>query len=164
MNDTMWTLLAAIVMVVGLFGVVIPVLPGLALIWVAALVYGLIVGFGSAGVAAMVVLSVLLAGSVVVGVLLPRKAMQDSGAATWSQWAAVVGAIIGFFVIPIVGVLVGALVGVWLAEWSDKGDPRAAWTSTLAVAKGFGINTLVQFGIGTMMIAVWSLWATTVVF
>ena len=90
--------------------------------------------------------------------------MEDSGAAKWSQWAAVVGAIVGFFVIPVVGVIVGALVGVWLAEWSDKGDRRLAWHSTVAVAKGFGINTLVQFGIGAVMIAVWSIWAAVVVF
>ena len=59
MSDVAWTVLAAVLMVLGLGGVVIPVLPGLALIWAVALGYGLIVGFGTIGTATMILLTAL---------------------------------------------------------------------------------------------------------
>jgi uncharacterized protein YqgC (DUF456 family) len=162
MSDTVWTILAAIVMVIGLGGVLIPVLPGLALMWLAALLYGFQVGFGSAGIAAMAALTVLLAVSIATGLILPKRSAQESGAAPWSVWVALVGAIIGFFAIPVVGAIIGALIGMFLAERVDKGDWVEARMSTIGMAKGFGVNTLVQFGIGVIMLTAWSLWAATV--
>ena len=73
------------------------------------------------------------------------------------------GGIIGFFVIPVIGIVVGALVGIALAEYMDKGDWALARTSTIAVAKGFGIGALAQIGFGFLILIVWSGWAATVV-
>ena len=150
-------------MVIGLCGVVIPILPGLALIWGVAIVYGFIVGWSALGVAAIVALTLLLAVSIVKSILVPRKTAAESGASGWSQLGAVVGAIIGFFVIPIVGVIIGALVGVLVAEVLIKGDWGLAWTATKGMAKGFGISALIDFVLGLIMIAIWSAWALTVV-
>ena len=55
----------------------------------------------------------------------------------------------------------GALLGVLLAERVDKADWQMAWGSTKALAKGLGINVLVQLVIGFVMIASWSVWAAT---
>lgn len=164
MSELLLTTLVAVVMVVGLAGVVIPMLPGLALIWVAALVYGLQVGFGAGGVVVMVVLTLLTVVSTVLGVILPKRAAAESGASGRTQLVGVLGALVGFFAIPVVGVVVGALVGVLLAEYADKGNWPDARSATIGVAKGFGISSVVQLAIGLSMIAVWSVWAATVVF
>ena len=95
--------------------------------------------------------------------VLPKRAATESGTSTSSQLAAVVGAVIGFFAIPVVGVVVGALAGIALAEWWDKREWRAARASTIAVAKGFGLSALVQFGIGFVMLVVWLVWAQAVI-
>lgn len=162
MSDLAITVIVALVMLVGLAGVVIPILPGLALIWVAALAYGLEVGFGVTGVVVMVLLTGLTVASMAFGVILPQRAATESGAASRTQLIGVVGAIVGFFVIPVVGIVVGALVAVLLAEYADKRDWSAARTATIGVAKGFGISSLVQLAIGVSMITVWSVWAATV--
>ncbi len=159
MSDLVWTILAAVLMVLGLGGVIIPLLPGLALIWAVALGYGLAVGFGPFGVATMVVLTVLLVFSVVLGFGIPKRSTDAHGVSRLSQVAALVGAIIGFFAIPIVGVPIGALIGVLLAERADKQDWTLAWQSTKALAKGLGLNVLAQLAVGVVMIAAWSAWA-----
>lgn len=158
-----WSLVAVVLMLVGLCGVVIPVLPGLALIWGVALVYGFVVGFGAAGLAAMAVLTVLLGVSIVKSVVIPRRTAAESGASGWSQLGGVVGAVIGFFLIPIVGFIIGALVGVLAVEWLLKGDWDEAWTATKGLAKGFGISALIDFVLGLVMIAVWGAWAASVI-
>ena len=162
-SEVGWTLVAAIAMVVGLCGVVIPVVPGLALIWLVALIHGFAVGWSAVGVTAMVVITALLAVSVVKSVVVPRRTAAASGASLWAQLGGVVGAIAGFFLIPVVGVLVGALAGVLVVELLAKRDGAEAWAATVGLAKGFGLSVVIDLGLGLVMLSVWSAFALTVV-
>ncbi len=164
MSPTEWSIIAAVVMVVGLAGVIIPILPGLALIWITALVYGFAVGFGVIGWVVMGVLTVLLALSFIKSMTVPRREAEAAGASGWAQFGGLVGAIIGFFTIPVVGIIVGALLGVLAVEMLLKGNWDDAWTATKGTAKGFGLAVLIDLGLGMAMIAAWSVWAATVVF
>ncbi|MGB5757870.1 MAG: DUF456 domain-containing protein [Acidimicrobiales bacterium] len=163
MSVEIWSVLAAVVMVVGLCGVVIPVVPGLILIWITAAVYGVAVGFDTVGIAVMVLLSGLLVVSVIKGLVIPGRTAARSGASGLAQLAGVAGAVAGFFLIPVIGIVVGALVGVLATEYLVKGDWGEAWTATKGLAKGFGISALIDLGLGLMMITIWSVWAVTVV-
>jgi len=140
----------------------VPVLPGLMLMWCAALVYGLLVGFGPGGVVVMVLLTMLVTLGVAAGVVLPQRAASSAGSSRRTQIGAVIGAVIGFFAVPVVGVLIGALVGVWLVAFRETRDPGVAWSTTVELAKGFGRSALAQFGIGFVMLLVWSTWALAV--
>ncbi len=162
--DGWWTVVAAVLMVIGLCGVVIPFLPGLALIWVTAVVYGFVVGWGPGGIAVVAVLSALLAASIATSFIVPKRTAAASGASTFAQFGGLVGAVIGFFVIPVVGVIVGALAGVLVVEMLVKGNWDEAWTATKGTAKGLGVSALIDLGFGLLMIVVWSTWAATVVF
>ncbi len=158
-----WSLLALVVMAVGLVGVLVPVLPGLMLIWSVALIYGLIVGFGAAGLSAMVVLSLIVVVSVVKSVVLPRRAAAGAGASGWSQFGAVAGGVVGFFLVPVIGLILGALAGMVVTEYSLKGNWDDAWTATKATAKGFGISALIDLVLGMVMITAWAVWAASVI-
>jgi uncharacterized protein YqgC (DUF456 family) len=161
--ELFWTVVAALAMVAGLLGVVVPVLPGLLLIWGAALVYGLLVGFGTVGWIVITVLTVLAAISVIKGFIIPRRAAVRSGASPWAQFGAFVGGVLGFFLIPVLGVILGALGGLLAVELMLKGNWNDAWTATIGTARGFGVSALIDLGLGTLMIACWSIWAATVV-
>ena len=162
MTDTEATVVVAVVMVIGLAGTVVPLLPGLALIWAAALVYGLLVGFGAVGVAVMAALTIVATASAVKSVAVPRRMAQGHGVSRWSQLAAFVGAIGGVFLIPLVGVFVGAVVGLFVAELIHHRNWRAAVRASVAVTKGFGLSALIDVGLGMLMIGLWSLWAVAV--
>lgn len=157
------TVLIGVVMVVGLAGTVVPVLPGLIVLWVAALVYGFVVGFGPVGVAAMILISLLMIVSIVKSFVLPKKMAEGSDVSGWSQLIALVGAIIGFFVVPVVGIVVGALVGLFVSEFVHHRRLAEAWDATKAVAKGFGLSALVDIALGLVMITLWAAWAATVI-
>jgi uncharacterized protein YqgC (DUF456 family) len=158
-----WSVLALVVMAVGLIGVLVPVLPGLMLIWSVALIYGLIVGFGASGLSAMVVLSLIVVLSVVKSVILPRRAAAGAGASGWSQFGAVAGGVVGFFLVPVIGLILGALAGMVATEYSVKGNWEDAWTATKATAKGFGISALIDLVLGMVMITAWAVWAASVI-
>lgn len=160
----LWTIVVGIVMVLGLMGVVLPVLPGLLLIWAAALFYGLMVGFGSIGWAVVGLLTVLAVAGMIKSVVIPRRAAVESGASGWAQLGAVVGGVVGFFVIPVFGLILGALAGLLAVEYMLKDDLDEALAAVRATAKGFGLSVVIDLILGMVMIVAWSVWAATVLF
>lgn len=151
-------LLVGLAMAVGIVGTVVPLLPGLLLVWAAGLTYGLAEGFGTTGVAAFTLMTVLAVVGAVAGWLLPQRAAAKAGAARSSMLAAVVGAVVGFFAIPVVGLPVGALAGLYLAELRRTDTPQTAWRTTRATLVGFGLATAAQFVTGIAMALVWAGW------
>lgn len=162
LSDGWVTVLAAIAMAIGLAGTIVPVLPGLTVVWAAALIYGLVVGFGVGGAAVMAALTALLIVSFGTGLLIPKRLADGADVGRWSQLIALVGAVVGFFVVPVVGLVLGALIGLFLAEYANHRTAPAAWAATVAVAKGFGLSALVDLALGVVMITLWGMWALTV--
>jgi uncharacterized protein len=157
-NDTLTIVLVALVMAVGLIGTVLPFVPGLPLIWGAALVYGLIEGFGITGLVAMAAITVVAIAGMAAKIVLPQRRATTSGAPKSTLLVGSIAGIIGFFVIPIVGLPVGAVAGVYLAEYWRTADPGTAWRSTKQVILGFGLGALFEMSAGIVMIVSWVVW------
>ena len=157
-------MLFLLVLLVGLAGTLIPVLPGLMLMWATVVAYGFVAGFDAIGISVIVFVTVLTVIAIGLGVVLPKQAADAAGASKRSQIAAVIGAIIGFFVIPVVGALIGAVGGIALAEYLDKDEWGPAWASTKGVLTGMGLAAIVQFVIGVLILALWGAWAVIEVF
>ena len=145
-------------MAVGLAGTVIPLLPGLPIIWAAAAGYGALEGFGAVGLLAMVAITVLLAGGVTGKFVLARRRASTTGAPTTTIGAGALLGFIGFFVVPVIGFVLGAVLGVLLAERRRLHDWSRAWVSARGVIAGFGIGVLLEIGAGLLMIGCWVAW------
>ena len=147
------------VMLAGLL--VLPLLPGLVIIWVAALGYGLVAGFGTLGWIMFALLTVLMiGGSVVDNVLMGRSAHKE-GAPWWVILIAMMAAIVGSFVIPIpiIGGILAALGTLFGIEWIRRKDWRKALASLKGMAVGWGWAFVIRFIIGLIMIGLWLIWA-----
>jgi uncharacterized protein YqgC (DUF456 family) len=150
--------LLALVMAVGAAGTIVPLVPGLSLVWAAGLVYGLDQGFGAIGTAAFTAMTVLAVAATVAGYLVPKRRATGAGAARGTVWLGVVGAVVGFFAVPVVGLPLGGVLGIYVGERLRTRDTAAAWQATRATIVGFGIAALVQFGAALAMIATWVVW------
>jgi uncharacterized protein YqgC (DUF456 family) len=150
--------LVAVAMAVGLVGTVVPVVPGLMLVWAAGLVYGLSEGFGTAGTVSFAAMTVLAAIGTGAGVVLPRRAAGAAGAAPTSGWLGAVLGVVGFFVVPVVGLPLGGALGIYLGEHLRTRDARVAGRATVATLKGFGLAALAQLGAGVAMVLAWVAW------
>ena len=153
--------LTALVMAAGLLGTVVPVLPGLLLIWIAGIVYGLVEGFGGTGIVALIIMSVLALVGTVAKYVLPQRQGAHAGAGGRALLAACVLGIVGFFVIPVIGLPVGAVAGVYLAELQRLHTRQLAWHSTVTILKAFGVGVLIEVAAGVAMIAAWIVWVAT---
>jgi len=148
------TLISALVIVVGILGVLIPVLPGLLLCWAGVLLWALL---GDAGATGWVVLGLVTAVAVagtVVKYLWPGKRLKSTGVPTTSLLAGGVLGVIGFFVVPVVGLVLGFVLGIWLAERARLGAGRA-WPSTRQALAAVGLSMLVEFTTAMAIAVIW---------
>ena len=149
--------IAIVMMAVGLL--VIPILPGLVIIWVSALGYGIAAGFGVLGWVMFALITILmLAGSILDNLLMGAQAHKE-GTPWWVVLIALVSAIIGSFVIPIVGGILAALLVLFLIQWIRLKDAKKALTSMKGMMVGWGWAAVFRVIIGLVMIGLWLIWA-----
>jgi uncharacterized protein len=158
--DLLVLLLALAVMLVGLVGAVVPVVPGLLLVWAAAVASILWQGTDAAGWAVAGVLTVLFAVATVATVYLPTRRGRQGGVPASTLGYTVLGAAVGFVVVPVVGLLLGAGLGLYLGERRRLGDHERAWASTGRVARAYGAGVAVQLVVGVTMILIWGVAVT----
>jgi uncharacterized protein YqgC (DUF456 family) len=152
--------LVALVIAVGLVGVLVPMLPGSALVLGAILVWAAVVGEGG-GWAVAAVATVLLAAGVVVKYLLPGRRLQRSGIPNRTLLIGAVLGVVGFFVVPVVGLPLGFVLGIYLAELERLGRERA-WPATLEALKAVGLGILIELGFASLAAATWLVGAIAV--
>ncbi|WKN50183.1 DUF456 domain-containing protein [Nocardioides sp. Arc9.136] len=145
--------LVAIAIAVGVAGVVVPVLPGTLLVLAAVLVWTLEVG-GTTAWTVFAVVTVLLALGTVVKYAVPGRRLKDAGIPTSTLWAGGALGVVGFFVVPVVGLLVGFVLGVYLAEHRRVGG-TAAWPSTRHALRAAGLSILIELAAALTASAAW---------
>lgn len=148
-----------IVMVLGMFSLIIPFIPGLTIVWVAALVYGLIDGFNLAGGILFGFITVLMLFGNIVDNLLMGAGAKQSGASWLAIGIALVAGVVGSIVFPPFGGLALTLIGLFVVEIIRLRDWRKATDSTKSMMVGWGKAVLARIGIAVVMIGLWLAWA-----
>ncbi len=146
--------LVALAIAVGLAGIVVPVLPGTLLVFGAIAVWAVVENNVSAWVTVGVV-TALLAAATLIKYLWPMRRMREADVSTWSLVAGAVLGIIGFFVIPVLGLVIGFVLGIYLAELANRRDQRLAWTSTKHALKGVALSVGVELAGALLATVVW---------
>ncbi len=161
--DSLIFVLIMAFMIIGLIGVLFPIMPGIFMIWLGVLVYVWRFGFDviSIGMFLFITLIVLVAGTS--DLWLPIFGTQKAGAAKRTLITGMIGAIAGSILIPIpiVGTIVGYAVGILLGEYHKRRDWDQAWRASKGGLTGWGIATAVQLvaGIFIVFIFAWTVLA-----
>jgi uncharacterized protein YqgC (DUF456 family) len=146
--------LVALAIAVGIVGIVVPLLPGTLLVFGAIAVWAVVEHNVTAWVTLGVV-TVVVAVSTLIKYLWPMRRMREADVRTMSLAAGAVLGIIGFFVIPVLGLVIGFVLGVYLAELSHRRDQRVAWTSTKHALKGVALSVGVELCGALLATAAW---------
>jgi len=154
------------VLVFGLLGLLIPVFPGLTVMWIATLIYAIFQtaagNMNWGGWLLFVLITLLMIGGNVADNIIIAKHVRDKNV-PWSSiiWAFVVGIIVSLFFTPIAG-MIASPVGLYLAELNRLKDKQTAFSNTKAWMTGWGWAVAARMGIGVVMIAFWGVWAWVV--
>lgn len=158
------SLVGYLLIILGLVGAVVPLLPGPVIIWLGALVWAWGDGFARVGWPTLIVLLLLAlfawAGDFLLTMMIGRKA--------GASWRAIGGAIVGGLVgglllsgmVPIIGSLagaiLGALTGIFLVEYSATRSSEAAVRAMQAYLGSMALAAVIEVLITVAMVSIFA--------
>lgn len=152
MDAVVWV--SGALVLVGLVGIVIPVLPGLVLVVAGVLLWATeqqsAFGWTVLGVAVA-----LAAAGMVVEYLVPGRRMRAAGVRTSTLLVGGALAVVGFFVVPVVGLVLGFVLGIYLAERARRGGHAGAWAATKQALRAVVLSMGIELATGALIAAVW---------
>ena len=146
-------LLVGLAVLVGLVGIVVPVLPGSILILSAVLAWAVVAGTATGWVVFSVAATFLVLGGIV-KYAVPGRGLKAVGVPGRTLALGGLVGIVGFFVVPVVGLVLGFVLGVYLSEVQRVGS-ALAWPSTRAALKAAGLSMLIELAAGLLAALTW---------
>ena len=149
-----WTIICGLAIVVGAAGIIVPVLPGSILIAISLLVWALMLGSPLGwiifGIGILFVAAGMASSAILTGRAMKRRSIPGR-----SVVVGLVLGVVGFFVIPVVGLLVGFALGLFLSEFARQKEVRPAISSSVAALKATGLGILAEFGFASLAAGTW---------
>lgn len=151
--------IVAVLMLAGLVGAMVPLIPGTPLVFAGALVYAIATDFAPVGAGRLVILAVLaVAGWAlehVAGALGARRA----GGGRAAVVGAILGALVGLAFAPL-GLLLGPIAGAIAGELLSGRDPARSVRAGVGTAVGVVLGVAAHFAFALTMVAlfVWWVW------
>ena len=146
-------LLIAIAMAIGILGTIVPSLPGIVLTWLALLVWAILDGGGTTRWVIFLLATGLLAGALATKAAVPvitgAKISRDN------IMISLVMGVIGFFIIPVIGLPLGYALGVFITESGSERNVAIAWQRTWNTLMAFGYATIAELGCAMGIAFLW---------
>jgi uncharacterized protein YqgC (DUF456 family) len=151
MLEGMTIVIGSILMLLGLAGSILPILPGPPFSFMGLFLLALLKHFSPPLTPVLVVLlAIVTILSIAMDYIIPLLGAKRYGASKWGVWGSVLGMAIGIFWSPF-AMLTGAFIGAVLAEWlvgKRKGEAlRAGWGGVM----GTLFATVLRLGVSGMM-------------
>jgi uncharacterized protein YqgC (DUF456 family) len=151
--------LTMLIMLLGLAGTILPVVPGLPIMWAGALIYALLTGFEEIGWTYLIIFGLLTVAVQALDYVANLYGAKKMGASGWGILGAFLGMVVGLFTGGLVGLLLGPFVGAVLGEiMIGKKTTSQALKAGAGTFLGFLGGTLVKFAVGCAMLGVF-LWS-----
>ena len=150
----MTAVLAGVLIVAGLVGIVSLVLPGLLLVLAGVAVWSIPRGDALGWWVLGIAVALVVVGTVA-KYLVPGRKLRDAGVPGRTLVAGGALGVVGFFVVPVIGLFLGFVLGVWLAELVRLPDKRQAWRSAQHALRAVGWSVLIELAAALLATAVW---------
>jgi uncharacterized protein len=155
--------LTLFVLLAGLVGLLIPIFPGLTIMWLGTLVYAFVQAANDKmtwvdWVLFSIITLLMIGGNIIDNIIIAKHVREKN--VPWKSilFAFAAGIIISIIFTPLGG-MVAAPAGLFVAEWRRLKDRHTAFANTKAWMTGWGWAIAAKMGIGVIMIALWMLWA-----
>lgn len=146
MSTQIIVLTAAIILcLIGILGTILPMLPGVALIFVVITAYGWWEGFDQITFGYLIILGLLTLLSVLLNYLSSVMGAKYFGSTRSGLIGALLGTLAGIFFFPPLGILLGPLVGGFLGEYISNQNAQASLKAGIGAAIGVFSGIFFQF-------------------
>lgn len=149
-------LLAALLIIVGTLGTVLPALPGVPIVYAGMFLAAWVGDFSHIGWPTLTILGVLTALSVIVDLLASVFGAKRVGASGWALFGAAAGTVIGLY-FGLVGLIFGPFVGAVAGELIAGSSLRRSAGVGVGAWLGFIFGTLAKIALCFTMLGVFAL-------
>lgn len=149
-------LVGALLVVVGIAGIILPALPGVPLVFVGLLLAAWGDGFNRVGWLPLVVLGVLTVISIVVDVISTIAGAKKVGASKLALIGSAIGTVAGLFFMPI-GLFVGPFIGALAGEYMHGRQLGQATKVGFGTWLGIVLGVALKLGLAITMVGVFAL-------
>lgn len=142
--NLLFLVLSTVIMLAGLAGVFLPVLPGVPLVFAGAFIYSWSTGFQVITVGNLIFFAILtgIASAIdYAGGLITAK---KYGASKYGLIGGILGGILGLVIFSIPGLIIGQLAGVILGELYFGKEMKESFTSGFAMFVGYVLGSTVK--------------------
>lgn len=151
--QVLWWLLAALLIVAGFAGLILPMLPGIPLVFAGLVLLAWAENFAYVGWITLTLLGVLAALSYGIDLLASALGAKKFGASPRAVVGAAIGAFVGiFFGLP--GIVLGPFVGAVIGEFSGKATLKGATHAGIGATLGLLFGALLKIALAFTMIGV----------
>ena len=144
---------AGVLIVIGVLGLILPVLPGAPVIFLGALLAAWAEDFAYLGLWSLIVLALLTALAIAVDFIAGAFGVKRFGASRRAVAGATIGAVVGLF-FGIVGVLVGPFIGAAIGELTLRRNLAAAGRAGVGAALGLALGAAAKLAIAFAMVGI----------
>ena len=155
MTTALW-ILAGLLVLVGLAGVILPLLPGVPLVFAGLLLAAWIDGFTKVGWIALTILAILTSASVIVDIVATSLGARRHGASRWAVLGAALGTIVGMF-FGVVGLVFGPFAGAVIGELAAGRSAEEARRAAFGTWLGMLVATAVKLALAFAMLGIFAL-------
>lgn len=148
--DIFLTIIASILLLIGLIGSIVPILPGPPIAYCGLL----LVHFSSNhpfSVEFLIIFGLLAILSAVIDNALPIYATKKFNGSKKGVWGSSIGLIIGLFFFPPFGILIGPMVGAFVGEIADGKTTNNAIRPAFGSLIGFLSSIFLRFALSIIM-------------
>ncbi|AVP35677.1 DUF456 domain-containing protein [Staphylococcus felis] len=149
-----YSVLIIISFVIAFIGLIKPVIPSVLFVWIGFLIYDLGINHGTLSWIFWIAMILLTAFIFISDLMMNRFFVQRFGGSKQGEWAALLGVIIGSFVIPPFGVIVIPFILVFVIEMIQKQDIPFALKASVGSLVAFFSSVFAQ-GLVMLLMIIW---------
>ncbi len=151
-----WQIIVAILLVVvGVAGTILPMLPGVPLVFAGLLLAAWAGGFAKVSILTMVIIGIIASMAWAVDIFASVVTAKKVGASKYALWGAVIGALLGIAG-GIPGLIIGPAIGAIIGELISHKDMTKATTVGIAAGLGFVLALAIKIVLVLIMFAIFA--------
>lgn len=151
-----WMVLGLIMVVVGIAGTLLPMLPGVPLVFAGLLLISWLDGFTKVSILTIVIIGVLALIAWAIDFAASIVTAKKVGASKQALWGTVIGGVVGLFVGGLAGIILGPAIGAMIGELMAHQDQSRATTVGIAAGLGFVLALVAKWVLTLLMLGIFT--------
>lgn len=148
--DLIWSVIGLLLLLAGIAGCFLPVLPGPPLAWLSLLILQL-KEEQPFNTDFLLLWAAIVVGVTILDYFIPVWGTKKFGGTKFGVWGSAIGVVIGIFIFPPIGIIIGPFIGALIGELVSGKDAQQALRSAWGSFIGFLAGTLMKLAVSLIM-------------